>query len=128
MSTKTAKIGLLLATLALVLPVSVPTGALAAGSTATVVIKEDSFTPQVYTFNPPLLTVSPGTTVTWVNSGALYHTVTMKASSTGDSFNVGLEPGQSFSYTFTATGAVVYHCIPHELPQNGNMRGGVVVA
>jgi plastocyanin len=128
MRTKTAKIGLLLATFALVLPMSLPSGAIAAGSTATVLITENSYSPQLYTFNPPLLTVSPGTTVTWVNTGMLYHTVTMKASTTGDTFDMGIEPGQSFSFTFTTTGAVVYHCIPHELPQNGNMRGGVVVA
>lgn len=132
MRTKTAKIGMLLATAALVLPMSLPPGALAAGGAVTVTIKEDSFNPQIYSFDPPLLTISPGTTVTWVNTGTLYHTVTMKASTTGDAFNVGLEPGggpaSTFSYTFAKAGAVLYHCIPHELPQNGNMRGGVVVA
>lgn len=125
MTTNTAKIGMLLAAVALVLPMSLPMGAMAAGSTVTVTVRDNSF-------DPPILQIAPGTTVVWKNEGAMYHSVTVKASTTGDAFNVGLEPGGgpdgTFSYTFAKAGVVVYHCIPHEMPQNGNMRGAVTVA
>jgi LPXTG-motif cell wall-anchored protein len=61
-----------------------------------------------FKFVPKTITVSVGTTVTWSNNGQSAHTVT------GSAFNSGnLNPGQSFSHTFTAPGTYAYHCQYH---------------
>lgn len=77
-------------------------------------------------FTPQTLTIHVGDTVVWKNGSALTHTVTDVpglASKTGDAtlpkgakpFNSGyLNPGQSFSHTFTVPGTYRYFCIPHE--------------
>ena len=70
-------------------------------------------------FNAPTLTVKPGTTVTWVNHDDDTHTVT----STVDTFrSPGLDPDETFSYTFTKPGTYEYYCTLHPL-----MTGKVVV-
>ena len=70
-------------------------------------------------FNSPTLTVKPGTTVTWVNHDDDTHTVT----STVDTFrSPGLDPDETFSYTFTKPGTYEYYCTLHPL-----MTGKVVV-
>jgi LPXTG-motif cell wall-anchored protein len=72
-----------------------------------------------FKFVPKTITVSAGTTVTWSNNGQSAHTVT------GASFNSGnLNPGQSFSHTFTAPGTYAYHCQYHA---NLGMVGTVIV-
>lgn len=68
-----------------------------------------------YAFYPANLTVAKGTTVTWVNTDSVVHTVD---SGTHDSptglFDSGpLQRMQSFSYTFDSPGTYVYHCDPH---------------
>lgn len=70
-------------------------------------------------FKPALLTVTPGTKVTWVNKGHKAHTVV----SNDKLFDSGLVnvDGQ-FSYTFDAPGTYSYHCAPH-----AKMIGQVVV-
>jgi len=61
-----------------------------------------------FKFVPKTITISAGTTVTWSNNGQSAHTVT------GATFNSGnLNPGQSFSHTFTAAGTYAYHCQYH---------------
>lgn len=77
-------------------------------------------------FTPHTLTVHVGDTVVWKNGSALTHTVTdvpKLASKAGDAtlpkgakpFNSGyLNPGQSYSHTFTVPGTYHYFCIPHE--------------
>ena len=72
-----------------------------------------------FKFVPKTITVSVGETVTWSNNGQSPHTVT------GASFNSGnLNPGQSFSHTFSAPGTFAYHCQYHV--QQG-MVGTVIV-
>jgi plastocyanin len=59
------------------------------------------------------ITVEPGTTVTWVQSGDNPHTTT----SYDGLWDSGLLPGgsgQSFSFTFDEPGTYDYFCIPHE--------------
>lgn len=124
MNKTTAMIGMLLLTTALGIPGAPPA---AAAESATVTIVEKSYNPQLYQFEPALLQIAPGTTVTWANTGTLYHTVTVKVSSSGDSFDYGIEPGKTFEYTFEEPAVVLYHCVPHEDARNGNMRGLVVV-
>lgn len=74
-------------------------------------------------FNPPALTVAPGTTVCWQNNEGL-HTVT---SNTGV-FGSGppAEAGWHYSFTFTGAGSYPYHCQVHGSPSFG-MRGTVTV-
>jgi len=87
-------------------------------------------------FTPQTLTVHVGDTVVWKNGSALSHTVTdvpKLASKTGDAtvpkgakpFNSGyIDPGQSYSHTFTVPGTYHYFCIPHEAT---GMTGVVIV-
>lgn len=73
-----------------------------------------------FSFTPATLTVKVGTTVTWVNDDSAAHTVT--SDSGGLLHSETIAPGQSFSFTFTDTGSVSYHCAIHP-----SMRGTVVV-
>jgi plastocyanin len=78
---------------------------------------------QNFAFDPPNITVAPGTTVTWVNNDSAPHTVT--ATDPAGAFDSGtLQPGQSFSFTFTQPGTTyAYYCAIHP-----SMRGTVTVA
>ena len=60
-------------------------------------------------FDPGALTIAPGTTVRWQNSGALPHTVTFEE---GESSGV-LDAGGSFSRAFESAGAFQYRCSIH---------------
>lgn len=61
-------------------------------------------------FEPADAAVQPGDTIVWTNEGAHPHTVTAD----DGSFDSGmLQPGQSFSWTFTNPGTVTYHCNIH---------------
>ncbi len=70
-------------------------------------------------YSPAELTVEVGTTVTWTNNDTVLHTVTSGASennvATADGlFDSGfLDPGATWSYTFTEEGVFDYHCTPH---------------
>ena len=49
-------------------------------------------------------------TVTWINNDDAPHTVT----ATNDNFNSGnMNPGQSWTYTFTEPGTYTYYCTYH---------------
>jgi len=72
-------------------------------------------------FSPPTITVVIGVnnTVVWTNYDSAEHTVT----ATDNSFNSGfIQPGQSFSYTFTTPGTYNYYCTIHPW-----MKGTVIV-
>jgi plastocyanin len=61
-------------------------------------------------FEPANAAVQPRDTIVWTNNGAHPHTVTAD----DGSFDSGtLQPGQSFSWTFTNPGTVTYHCTIH---------------
>jgi plastocyanin len=94
-------------------------------------------------FDPETITVSPETTVVWENPSEANHTVTAIETSIpeGASYfasggfdseqaarndsNEGLvEPGGTYSHTFSVTGSYDYVCLPHE--QSG-MVGTVTV-
>jgi len=72
-----------------------------------------------YAFNPASLNVSTGTTVTWTNNDSVTHTVT---SDTGAFTSGNLDPGQTFSFTFSQAGTFAYHCSIHT-----SMHGTVTV-
>jgi len=61
-------------------------------------------------FSPLSLTVTTGGTVTWRNDDNMVHTVTAD----NGSFDSGdIQPGGTYSRTFTTVGANPYHCIHH---------------
>jgi plastocyanin len=63
-----------------------------------------------FTYDPPSLSVAPGTRVTWVNCDDVAHTVT----SDNALFNSGmLGRHQAFSRTFNSAGVFGYFCEPH---------------
>jgi plastocyanin len=70
-------------------------------------------------FDPAVITVAAGTTVTWTNKEAVAHTVTSNAGlfDSGDMGN-----GDVFSSAFDSTGTYLYHCTFHS-----NMKAKVIV-
>ena len=79
-------------------------------------------------FNPPTLTVSAGTTLTWKNEDQTAHTVT---SDSNDSTSAPaaakftskiLNPGDSYTHTFDTPGSYKYHCQIHAY-----LKGEVIV-
>jgi plastocyanin len=64
-----------------------------------------------WTYAPQELRVSAGTTVTFVNMGKEFHTVT--SSDAGRPFDVGLDSGKRATITFDTVGAFAYHCGVH---------------
>lgn len=72
-----------------------------------------------FAFEPAHLTVAAGTTVRWVNKGAIPHTVTSGKSSRaadapGASFDGVLASGASFEQKFVRPGDFAYFCRYHE--------------
>jgi plastocyanin len=72
-----------------------------------------------FAFDPPMLAVNSGTTVTWVNHDDEPHTVT---SFTGAFGSQALDTDESFSFQFKAPGTYVYRCGIHP-----HMTGTIVV-
>ncbi len=62
------------------------------------------------TFAPNRLEIAAGTTVRWTNNDQLVHTI----SADDGSWDSGpVEPGRSWSHTFTQAGEYAFHCTPH---------------
>ena len=81
-------------------------------------------------FQPNPVQVSVGATVTWTNDDSQPHTVTSGQNAQPDNkfnsspnFNPLLNPGQTFSHTFTEAGQYPYFCLLHP-----NMVGTVSVS
>ena len=72
-----------------------------------------------FTFKAQVLTVKPGTTVTWTNADDIPHTVT---SSAGLFKSKVLDSGDKFSFTFAKAGQFGYFCSLHP-----HMTGTIVV-
>jgi plastocyanin len=73
------------------------------GKSMTISMEDDRFAPKA-------ITIAAGTTVTWVNNGADWHSV----AAFDGSFESGqISPGDSFSYTFTTPGDFSYICKHH---------------
>ena len=63
-----------------------------------------------FSFMPQVITVAPGTTVTWVNNDDIPHTVV----STTDVFkSKALDTDDKFSFTFDKPGTYDYNCSIH---------------
>jgi len=72
-----------------------------------------------FTFEPPVLTLKVGTTVTWVNDDDIPHLVSEKD---GKFRSSALDTGDKFSQTFSAAGTIEYFCAIHP-----HMTGKIVV-
>jgi len=70
-----------------------------------------------FQFDQASLTVAPGTTVVWTNTGAAPHTVSGVFGDSGL-----LDPGQTFEFTFSDMGAFSYICNVHP-----DMRGEIII-
>lgn len=64
-----------------------------------------------FAYSPASMTVPVGTTVTWTNNDSVAHTVTSDSGKILDSGTI--QPGQTFSFTFTKAGTYAYHCAIH---------------
>ncbi len=71
------------------------------------------------TFEPPIIEVDAGTTVTWTNDDGIGHTVTARE---GEFDSGVLESGDSFAQTFSEPGTFEYFCAIHP-----SMAGTVTV-
>ena len=76
--------------------------------------------PPSYRFDPPVITVPDGTTVTWTNHDNFTHNVRLLDDG-GDILE--LPPGESVSFTFTGPGEHHYDCSFHPT----DMQGVVIV-
>jgi plastocyanin len=72
-----------------------------------------------FTFKAPVVTVKPGTTVTWTNADDIPHTVVSKD---GVFKSKVLDTGDRFSFTFAKPGQFGYFCSLHP-----HMTGTIVV-
>lgn len=70
-------------------------------------------------FEPSMIKVEPGTTVTWIHEAGAPHTVT---GGNGELQSSTMTGGQSFSHTFSEAGSYDYACNFHPM-----MKGQVVV-
>ena len=73
-----------------------------------------------YKFDPAVLTVPAGTTVTWTNKDEVPHTVV--SSDKRFTQSGGLDTGDHYSYTFKDVGSYEYFCTLHPF-----MKGKIVV-
>ena len=72
-----------------------------------------------FTFTPQEITITRGTTLTWVNDDDIPHTV----AETGQAFrSKAMDTEQKFSFTFTEPGTYDYLCSLHP-----HMQGKVIV-
>lgn len=81
-------------------------------------------------FVPLVASVDVGGTVTWTNTDSIAHTVTPQSATLWGSEGSGsdpsswLQPGESWSFTFTKAGEYGYYCIPHAARANdGTYKG-----
>jgi plastocyanin len=75
-----------------------------------------------FAFNPSIITMTEGTTVTWTNFDSFAHTTTSDIGSS-DAWDSGsLGPGELFTKTLNTLGTYTYHCAIHP-----GMTGVVVV-
>ncbi len=97
--------------------VSLPSDVLAADAQVSIVQPSDSVT--TWRYDPSSVTITTGTTVTWVNNGSVAVTVT---SPDGLFDSDTISPGGSFSHTFDTPGTFRYFCVPYP-----NMKGTITV-
>lgn len=61
-----------------------------------------------FAFEPAILTIAPGTTITWINQDSVAHTVAIAGVE-----SPSLDKGDSWSYPFDTAGTFDYSCGIH---------------
>lgn len=74
-------------------------------------------------FSPSEVTISPGTTVRWINDTSTFHTITPRDHSEWERVELD-EADEVFEHTFEAAGTFDYFCEPHE---SAGMTGTITV-
>lgn len=73
-------------------------------------------------FSPTTVTIAAGGTVTWMLNGESPHDIS------GSFANIVKQPGETFSFTFSAPGVYDYRCDIHTIPgTRARMTGRVIV-
>ena len=75
-----------------------------------------------YAFSPPAIEIYAGDTVRWTNTGEIAHNTTADAGLWSSA--TLMEPGETFSFTFGASGTYAYRCSLHA---GQGQRGTIVV-
>jgi amicyanin len=75
-----------------------------------------------FSFQPSVIKIKAGETVTWTNQDPAEHTVTADISSPETPDSPNLAKGQTYSFTFNKRGTYAYSCTFHP-----HMRGKVIV-
>jgi plastocyanin len=76
--------------------------------------------PKSYRFEPAVIEVGPGATVTWTNDDSFTHTIRFD----DEDEAAELEPGETFERTFADSGAFHYVCTLHPRDMEGEVRVG----
>jgi plastocyanin len=98
-------------------PVTAPTPAPVGSTTVTISNGASTQTTNAFGQNP--LTISVGTTISWVNNDNTTHT----SAADGSQWSSGnIAPGGRFNFAFASAGRFTYHCQIHP-----NMVGTIVV-
>lgn len=83
------------------------------GSTSTAPQATNSVTIANMSFSPADITVKKGTTVTWTNNDSIAHTVTADTDTEHGPNSDTINPGDTYTFTFTDDGTFAYHCSIH---------------
>jgi plastocyanin len=76
--------------------------------------------PKSYKFEPAVIEVDPGATVTWTNEDSFTHTIRFD----GEDETAELEPGETFEREFTEAGSFHYVCTLHPQDMEGEVNAG----
>lgn len=79
-----------------------------------------------YAFQPDAISIGPGDTVRWTNTGDVTHSVVSDAGSPEPFGSGPLAPGERWSYKFNNPGIFMYHCVPHTFMHGTVHVGGVI--
>ena len=74
--------------------------------------------PKSYEFEPAVIEVEQGATITWENEDSFTHTIRFD----GEDETAELEPGETFEREFAETGASHYVCTLHPRDMEGEVR------
>lgn len=75
-----------------------------------------------FTFNPEMMVVTPGTTVTWVNEDDVSLTIESAPDSKEKFKSEKITKGEYFSHIFNQRGTFSYYCVEHP-----SMTGTIIV-
>ncbi len=115
------KLGLLIATVALV--ISSFFVAVNPASAATVEVKMGADSGML-AFEPKEITISAGDTVKWVNNKLSPHNVAFEKDTQYNHKQLVFAPGESYESTFNEPGEYKYYCEPH---RGAGMVGKIIV-